>query len=62
MHYVGLHDTGEHTDYFSAPYMTIFLTDEARRAKYIFEDFKTSRTFLFLHSTFLMRTSNVAKT
>ena len=27
-----------------------------------FEDFKTSRTFLFLHFTFLIRASNVVKT
>ena len=27
-----------------------------------FEDFKTSKTFLFLHSTFLIRASNVVKT
>ena len=35
VHHVGLHDTGEHADYFSASYMKILLTDEALRAKYI---------------------------
>ena len=41
IHHVGLHDTGEHADYFSASKSEIY-----------FKDFKTSRTFLFLHFTF----------
>ena len=35
IHHVSLHDTGEHTDYFSAPYLKTLLTDETQRAKYI---------------------------
>ena len=35
IHNVSLHDNGKHADYFSAPYLKILLTDEARRAKYI---------------------------
>ena len=42
--------------------MKILLTDEARRAKYYFEDFKTSRQFLFLRFTVRICASNVVKT
>ena len=35
---------------------------ETRLEEIYFEDFKTSRTFLFLHFTFLIRASNVVKT
>ena len=57
IHHVGLHDTGEHEDYFSASYMKILLTDKARRTKYI------SRILNILeHFAFLICASNVVKT
>ena len=52
IHHVGLHDTGEHADYLRASYMTILLTDEARKAKHISRIFKLLEHFYFyiLHS------------
>ena len=47
IHHVGLHDTGEHADYFSASYMKILLTDEARIAKYISRILKLLEHFIF---------------
>ena len=49
IHQVGLHDTGEHVDYFSASYMKILLTNEARRAKYISRILKLDFYFYILH-------------
>ena len=54
--------TGEHTDYFSASYMEILLTDEARRVKYISRILKLLEHFLLLHFTFHIHASNVVKT
>ena len=55
-------NTGEHADYFSASYMKNFIDWRGSKNEIYFEDFKTSRTFLFLHFTFLIRASNVVKT
>ena len=46
---VGLHDTGEQADYFSASYMKILLTGEARRAQYISRISKLHFYFHILH-------------
>ena len=50
-------DTGEHVDYFSASYMKILLTDEARRAKYISRILKLLEHFYFhiLHFVYVRR-------
>ena len=39
-----------------------YLQNKTLRVFTTFEDFKMSRTFLFLHFTFLIRASNVVKT
>ena len=62
IHHVGLHDTGEHEDYFSASYMKILLTDKARRTKYISRILNILEHFYFLHFAFLICASNVVKT
>ena len=55
IHQVGLHETGEHADYFSASYMKILLTDEAQRAKYISRILKLLEHFYFyiLHFVYM---------
>ena len=57
IHNVGLHDTGENADYFSASYMKILLTDNARRAKYISRILKLLEHFYFhiLHFVHMCR-------
>ena len=48
MHDVDLHDTGKHTDYFSASYMKILLTDKAGRTKYILKPLERFYFYMLL--------------
>ena len=48
VHHVGLHDTGEHADYFSVSSVILhenFIDRRGSKSEKYFEDFKTSRTF-----------------
>ena len=57
IHHVGLNDTGEHADYFSASHMKTLLTDKARKAKYISRMLKPLEHFNFyiLHFVYVRR-------